>query len=81
MPQVGIATPPRDSPVESGSGMKPSMFTTQMKSMSEATYGNQRPIALCRQALLGDLLLGDLVDRLADRLPRVRAHAEPAAHQ
>ena len=27
--------------------MKPSMFTTQMKSIREATYGNQRPIALC----------------------------------
>ena len=25
--------------------MKPSMLTTQMKSMSVATYGNQRPIA------------------------------------
>ena len=30
---------------ESGSGMKPSMFTTQMKIISVATYGNQRPIA------------------------------------
>ena len=33
------------SPV-SGSGMKPSMLMTQMKSISVATYGNQRPIAL-----------------------------------
>ncbi len=43
---VGISTPPisqRSS--ESGSGMKPSMLTTQMKIMSVATYGNQRPIA------------------------------------
>ncbi len=31
---------------ESGSGMNPSMLITQMKSISEATYGNQRPIAL-----------------------------------
>ena len=30
---------------ESGSGMKPSMLTTQMKTISDATYGNQRPIA------------------------------------
>ena len=30
---------------ESGSGMKPSMLITQMKIISEATYGNQRPIA------------------------------------
>ncbi len=30
---------------ESGSGMKPIMFTTQMKISSEATYGNQRRMA------------------------------------
>ena len=30
---------------ESGSGMNPSMLITQMKSISEATYGNQRLIA------------------------------------
>ena len=42
MPQVGM--PCHFSPV-SGSGMNPSMFTTQMKSISVATYGNQRPIA------------------------------------
>ena len=30
---------------ESGSGMKPRMLTTQMKIISVATYGNQRPIA------------------------------------
>ncbi len=27
--------------------MNPSMFTTQMKTISDATYGNQRPMALC----------------------------------
>ena len=45
---VGSSTP-KSSNVssESGSGMKPSMLTIQMKSISEATYGNQRPIALC----------------------------------
>ena len=46
--RVGISRPKisqRSS--ESGSGMKPSMLTTQMKIISEATYGNQRPIALC----------------------------------
>ncbi len=32
------------SPVN-GSGMKPSMLTTQMKRKSVATYGNQRLIA------------------------------------
>ena len=43
---VGTSTPPisqRSS--ESGSGMNPSMFTTQMKTIRLATYGNQRPIA------------------------------------
>ena len=30
---------------ERGSGMKPSMLTVQMKTISDATYGNQRPIA------------------------------------
>ena len=30
---------------ESGSGTKPSMFTTQMKIIRVATNGNQRPIA------------------------------------
>ena len=42
MPQTGM--PCHLSPV-SGSGMKPSMLMTQMKRMSEATYGNQSPIA------------------------------------
>ncbi len=27
--------------------MNPIMLITQMKSISEVTYGNQRPIALC----------------------------------
>ncbi len=43
---VGISMPPifqRSS--ESGSGMNPRMLTTQMKIISVATYGNQRPIA------------------------------------
>jgi hypothetical protein len=30
---------------ESGRGTKPIRLTTQMKRKSEATYGNQRPIA------------------------------------
>ena len=30
---------------ESGSGTNPRKLTTQMKSISVATYGNQRPIA------------------------------------
>ena len=43
---VGISTPPISHlSSESGSGMKPSMLTTQMKIISVATYGNQRPIA------------------------------------
>ena len=50
--------------------MKPSRLTTKMKSISVATYGNQRPIAFVRQPLLGDLGLRDLVDLLAERLPR-----------
>ena len=43
MPQTGMWC--QVSP-ESGSGTKPSMFTTQMKIISVATNGNQRPIAL-----------------------------------
>ena len=44
--RVGTSTPPISNfSSESGSGMKPSMFTVQMKTISEATYGNQRPIA------------------------------------
>ena len=43
---VGSSTPPMSTvSSESGSGMKPSMLTTQMKTISVATYGNQRPIA------------------------------------
>ena len=43
MPSVGTFTP-KTSYVsfEIGSGMKPTMFTTQMKRKSDATYGNQR---------------------------------------
>ena len=44
--KVGMLIPPiskRSS--ESGSGMNPSMLMTQMKTISVATYGNQRPIA------------------------------------
>ena len=52
--------------------MKPMMFTTQMKSISVATYGNQRPIAFVGQPLLGDLRLRDLVDLLAERLATAR---------
>ena len=43
---VGTSMPPisqRSS--ESGSGMNPSMLMTQMKIISVATYGNQRPMA------------------------------------
>ena len=42
MPHTG--TPCHVSPV-SGNGMKPRMLTVQMKSISVATNGNQRPIA------------------------------------
>ena len=43
---VGSSTPPMFTfSSESGSGMKPRMLTTQMKIISVATYGNQRPIA------------------------------------
>ena len=43
---VGTSTPAIfDFSSESGSGMNPSMLTTQMKTISVATYGNQRPIA------------------------------------
>jgi len=43
---VGSSTPPISNvSSESGSGMNPMMLTTQMKTISEATYGNQRPIA------------------------------------
>src|SRR6266487_4123575 len=42
MPQTGMWC--QVSPVK-GSGMKPSRLTAQMKSISVATYGNQRPIA------------------------------------
>ncbi len=44
--KVGMLIPPisqRSS--ESGSGMNPIMLITQMKIISVATYGNQRPIA------------------------------------
>ena len=58
--------------------MKPSMLTTQMKIISVATYGNQRPIAFVGKALLGDLHLRDLVDRLAERLPAVRPASRPS---
>ena len=61
--------------------MNPRMLTTQMKIMSVATYGNQRPIAFVGQALLGDLHLRDLVDRLAERLPAVRAATGTDAHE
>ena len=48
MARVGSSTPKISNvSFESGSGMKPIMLITQMKSISEATYGNQRPIALC----------------------------------
>ena len=70
--------------------MKPSMFTTQMKIISVATYGNQRRDRLVRQALLGDLGLRDLVDHLARRAWRrpgsffeptlIRISAIPSAH-
>ena len=44
---VGTLTPAISTfSSESGSGTKPSMLTTQMKTISEATYGNQRPMAL-----------------------------------
>ena len=47
MASVGSFTPKISTfSSESGSGMKPSMFTTQMKSITLATYGNQRAIAL-----------------------------------
>ena len=55
--------------------MKPSMLTTQMKIISDATYGNQRPIAFVGEPLLGDLYLRDLVDLLAERLPPRRLGA------
>ena len=43
---VGTFTPKTSTfSSDSGSGMKPRMFTTQMKTISVATYGNQRPIA------------------------------------
>ena len=42
MPHVG--SPCQVSPVR-GSGMKPIRFTTQMKSIKVATYGNHCPIA------------------------------------
>ena len=43
---VGSSTPPISTfSSDSGSGMKPSMFTTQMKTSRLAQYGNQRPIA------------------------------------
>src|SRR3990172_10630684 len=43
---VGTATPRIVTlSSESGSGMNPSMLTVQMKTISEAQYGNQRPIA------------------------------------
>ena len=43
---VGSSTPAISTvSSESGSGMKPSMLITQMKIISVATYGNQRPIA------------------------------------
>ena len=46
MASVGSSTPPMSTfSSDSGSGMKPSMLMTQMKIISEATYGNQRPIA------------------------------------
>ena len=60
--------------------MKPTMFIVQMKRKSDATYGNQRPIALCGQTLLGDLRLRELVHGLADRLALAREQREPAAH-
>jgi len=43
-PQVGSSRPKRvKRSSESGSGMKPIMFSIQMKRNSAATYGNQRP--------------------------------------
>ena len=57
------------------------MFSTQMKRKSEATYGNQRCSAFAGDARLGDLLLDELVDRLAGRLPAVGAQREPEAHE
>ena len=61
--------------------MNPSRLTTKMNRKSVATYGNQRPIAFVRQSLLGDLRLRDLVDLLAEGLPRVRLDLHAPAHE
>jgi hypothetical protein len=46
MPHVGRSTPNAlNVSLEIGNGTKPIMFSVQMKRKSEATYGNQRPIA------------------------------------
>ncbi len=42
MPSVGS---PCHFSSDSGNGMKPIRLTTKMKSISDATYGNQVPIA------------------------------------
>ena len=43
---VGSSTPAISNvSSDSGSGMNPMKLTTQMKTISDATYGNQRPIA------------------------------------
>ena len=79
---VGTSTPAMwNFSSESGSGMKPSMLTTQMKIIRLAQYGNQRPHRLRRQALLGDLNPGDLVDDLAERLLAIRVLARLDPHQ
>ena len=52
-----------------------------MKISSVAQYGNQRAIAFVGQARLGDLRLGDVVDHLADGLPRPGDGREPPAHR
>ena len=57
--------------------MKPSMLTTQMKIISEATYGNQRPIAFVGSPCSATCNLRDLVDRLAERLAPVGLVSRP----
>ena len=51
--------------------MKPSMFTTRMKTSSDRAVREPAGDRLRRQALLGDLRLRDLVDQLAQRLAPV----------
>ena len=78
MPQTG--NPCQVSPV-SGSGMKPIRLTTKMKRNRLATYGNQSPIAFEGSPCSAICDLGDVVDRLAERLPRIGLDVQPPAHE